>query len=63
MKTIPAWECIRCGHVWRRKLNKPKPKKCANFLHCASYFWDTPKIARADKSYKLPKLRDKDRVQ
>ena len=43
MKTIEAWECLRCGYIWPRR-GRDKPKKCANFRHCASPFWDTPRV-------------------
>ena len=46
MKTLEAWECLRCGKIWPRR-RTIKPKKCANKAHCASYFWDTPRVRRA----------------
>lgn len=50
MKTIDAWECLRCGHVWPCRGRK-KPKKCANFRKCASPFWDKPVVGRWPKNH------------
>jgi len=37
--TLPAWECLRCGHVWPKRGDQ-RPATCAK---CRNVLWDRPR--------------------
>lgn len=37
--TIPQWTCLRCGHVWVGRIERP-PARCPK---CSSPRWNTPR--------------------
>ena len=41
---LPTNTCLRCGHTWVKRIEKPKfcPK-------CRSPYWDTPRIRKRRK--------------
>ena len=38
---MPKEKCLRCGHEWVKRVNKPKvcPK-------CQSAYWDVPRLSK-----------------
>ena len=37
--TIDAWQCCRCGYVWKGKTNET-PLRCPD---CGSCYWNRPR--------------------
>ena len=36
-RTVPAWKCDRCAHIWIPRSWRAKPIKCPS---CSSARWD-----------------------